>query len=45
MFDQKTKFIQHDYFPKIPLKATYLATHKKPNSLRSKGDQLEPKQY
>ena len=33
------------FFQKSHLKATYLATHKKPNSPRSKGDQLEPKQY
>ena len=35
---KKIMFMQHGYFPKIPLKATYLATHKKPNSPSYKGD-------
>ena len=37
--------MQHRYFPKIPLKATYFATHKKPNFPSSKRDWLKPKQY
>ena len=38
MFDPKITFMQHRYFPKIPLKATYFATHKKPNFPSSIGD-------